>query len=156
MVTPLGWENYFGFVCTPRHRTYHNAKREGAFTVSYPRPRQVVLASLAAGPRCDDGSKPSLGSLDTFPAVEVDGVFIEEAFFFLECTLHQVIDGFGENSLVAGRIVAAHIDPAALRMHDRDDSDVVHGAPLLAYLDPGRFARIEKSFSFPFMADYKK
>ena len=25
MVTPLGWGNYFGFVCTPRHATYANA-----------------------------------------------------------------------------------------------------------------------------------
>jgi len=22
MATPLGWDNYFGFVCTPRHHTY--------------------------------------------------------------------------------------------------------------------------------------
>src|SRR5919202_1049626 len=51
MAMPMGWENYFGFVCTPRHRTYHNARREGVFTVSYPRPAQVILASLAAAPR---------------------------------------------------------------------------------------------------------
>ena len=50
-VFPRGWENYFGFVCTPLHATYHNIRREGAFTVSYPRPTQVVLASLAASPR---------------------------------------------------------------------------------------------------------
>src|ERR671938_222319 len=54
---PMGWENYFGFVCTPRHRTYHNARREGVFKVSYPRPTQVVLASLAASPRKGDESK---------------------------------------------------------------------------------------------------
>ena len=59
MAFPMGWENYFGFVCTPRHFTYHNARREGVFTVSYPRPTQVVLASLAASPREDDGAKPS-------------------------------------------------------------------------------------------------
>lgn len=28
LATPMGWENYFGFVCTPRHNTYHNVKRE--------------------------------------------------------------------------------------------------------------------------------
>jgi hypothetical protein len=28
MATPMGWQNYFGFVCTPRHRTYHNVRRE--------------------------------------------------------------------------------------------------------------------------------
>jgi len=33
MATPMGWQNYIGFVCTPRHRTYHNVRRERAFTV---------------------------------------------------------------------------------------------------------------------------
>ena len=41
---PLGWGSFFGFVCTPRHSTYHNVRREGIFTVSYPRPTRVVLA----------------------------------------------------------------------------------------------------------------
>ena len=53
MVTALGWENHFAFVCTPSHGTYVNALREGAFTVSYPRPSQVLTASLAAAPRCE-------------------------------------------------------------------------------------------------------
>ena len=68
MAFRMGWENYFGFVCTPRHATYHNVRREGAFTVSYPRPTQVVLASLAASPREADGTKPVLYALPTFPA----------------------------------------------------------------------------------------
>ena len=45
MVTPLGWQNYFGFVCTPRHGTYGNAQRTGVFTVTYPRPEQLVTVS---------------------------------------------------------------------------------------------------------------
>ena len=28
MVTPIGFSNYLGFVCTPRHRTYLNIKKE--------------------------------------------------------------------------------------------------------------------------------
>ena len=94
MAMPMGWENYFGFVCTPRHRTYHNARREGVFTVSYPRPVQVVLASLAAAPRESDGSKLAVDVLPTFPASEVDGLFIEDAYLFLECsTGSQTISG---------------------------------------------------------------
>jgi hypothetical protein len=54
MVTPLGHDNFFGFVCTPKHATYHNAKKEKAFTVSFVTPKQVVLASLTATPRCED------------------------------------------------------------------------------------------------------
>jgi len=30
MVTPMGWQNYFGFVCTPRHKTCANIERTGA------------------------------------------------------------------------------------------------------------------------------
>jgi hypothetical protein len=29
MAMPLGWENSYGFVCSPRHATYHTARREG-------------------------------------------------------------------------------------------------------------------------------
>ena len=50
MGMPLGWQNYFVFVCTPRHRTQQNIEQEKAFTVSYPRPTQLVLTSLAAAP----------------------------------------------------------------------------------------------------------
>ena len=27
MSTPIGWDNYYGFVCTPRHHTYGNIQR---------------------------------------------------------------------------------------------------------------------------------
>ena len=34
MVTPVGFSNYFAFVCTPRHSTYQNIRREKRFSVS--------------------------------------------------------------------------------------------------------------------------
>lgn len=150
MATPLSWQNYFGFVCTPMHGTYHNAKREGAFTVTFPRPGQIVETSLTATPRCDDRSKPLLRALPTRRSGVVDGVFLEEGYLFLECELDRIVDGFGENSLIAGRIVAAEVDETSLRMADRDDGDLLAGAPLLAYLAPGRYAKIDRSLSFPF------
>lgn len=153
---PLGWESYFGFVCTPRHTTYHNARREGVFTVSYPRPTQVVLASLAAAPREGDGSKPLLDALSTFPASQVDGVFVEDAYLFLECALDRVVDDFGENSLICGRVVATHVHEDYLRVSERDDQDLIHESPLLAYLNPGRYARITESYSFPFPAGFMR
>jgi flavin reductase (DIM6/NTAB) family NADH-FMN oxidoreductase RutF len=156
MAMPVGWGNYFGFVCTPRHRTYHNARREGAFTVSYPRPTQVVFASLAASPREGDGTKPALYALPTFPASEVDGIFIEDAYLFLECVLDRIVDDFGENSLIAGRVVAAHVSEDYLRASDRDDNDLIHEFPLLAYLSPGRYARVRDSNSFPFPANFMR
>lgn len=156
MAMPLGWENYFGFICTPAHRTYQNIRRQGTFTVSFPRPDQVVLASLSAAPRCDDRSKPSLAALPTFPATVVDGVFLQDAYLFLECELDRIVDGFGANSLIAGKIVAACVQPEALRVYDRDDGDLLSEAPLLAYISPGRYAQVERSFSFPFHSGFKR
>ena len=156
MAMPLGWDNYFGFVCTPSHRTYQNIRREQAFTVSFPRPEQVILTSLGATPRCEDDSKPTLTVLPTFPASVIDSVFLKDAYLFLECKLDRIVDGFGENSLIAGQIVAAYIQPQALRVADRDDRDLLIQAPLLAYLPPGRYAKIEQSFSFPFPQGFQQ
>lgn len=156
MAFPMGWENYFGFVCTPHHATYHNARHEGAFTISYPRPTQVVLASLAASSREGDGTKPALYALPTFPASEVDGIFIEDAYLYLECVLDRIVDDFGENSLIAGRVVAAHVREDYLRDTDRDDNDLIHESPLLAYLSPERYASIRDSNSFPFPANFMR
>lgn len=156
MAFPLGWDNYFGFVCTPRHRTYDNARREGVFTVTYPRPSQIVLTSLAATPREDGGRKPSVDALPTFPASEIEGVFVEDGYLFLECALERVMDDFGDNSLIAGRIMMAHVRPDYLRDSEKDDQDLVHEFPLLAYLSPGRYSSVGESYSFPFPAGFMR
>lgn len=156
LCTPLSWENHFGFVCTPRHSTYRNIQRTGEFTVTYPRPDQVVLSSLAASGRSDDDTKPVLAALPSRPAVHVDAEFFAHGSLFLECTLDRIVDGFGVNSLIAGRIVAAWSDPAALRTLDRDDADLIREHPLLAYVFPNRFAEIRETYSFPFPADFSR
>ena len=155
MAFPMGLENYFGFACTERHHTYTNAKREGTFTVSYPRPSQFLVTSLAAGSRCGDDSKPGLLALDTFPARQVDGVLVRNAYLHLECSEVRIVDGFGSNSLVTGKVVAVHLDEEALRANDKDDRELIRSNPLLAYLHPGRFATIEHTVSFPFPSDFK-
>jgi len=156
MAIPMGWQNYFGFVCTPRHHTYSNVRRDGVFTVSYPRPSQLVLTSLAASPRCGEEDKPALSVLPVFPASVVDGVLVDGAYLFLECELDRIVDDFGINSLIVGRIVAARVARDAERMDELEDQALVHDSPLLAYLHPGRFTTIEQSFSFPFPAGMKK
>ncbi len=156
LVTPLSWKNHFGFVCTPAHATYQNIKREGCFTVSYPRPTQMIVASLTAAPREDDGSKPSLSLLPTFPARQIDGLFVEDGYLFLECELDRIIDGFDINSLIAGRIIAAYVAPDSLRQSELDDNDLLVEAPLLAYLNWGRFANIRHSFAFPFTKGFSR
>lgn len=155
MAMPLGWQNYYCFVCSPRHATQRNIEATREFTVSYPRPEQIVETSMAAAPRGEDDSKPGLAALETFPATSVDGVLVTDAYLWLECMLERVVDGFGDNSLIIGSVVAASVDERALRASDSDDSDVIHGTPLLAYLSPGRFASVGESFSFPFPADFK-
>ena len=62
----------------------------------------------------------------------------------------RIIDAFDANSLIVGRVVAAHVHQDALRAEERDDQDLIHLSPLLAYLHPGRFAAIGESRSFPF------
>lgn len=156
MATPLGWENYFGFVCTPEHTTYQNVRRERVFTVSFPTTDSVVLASLAASPRCGDHSKPSLAALPTFAAEQIDGRFLQQASLFFECRLDRIIDGFGINSLISGEIIAAHLAPETLRSMDVDDQETIAASPLLAYLSPGRYAKIDQSFSFPFPSGFQR
>jgi flavin reductase (DIM6/NTAB) family NADH-FMN oxidoreductase RutF len=155
MVTPMGWQNYFGFVCCPTHSTCSNIQRSGEFTVSYPKPSQVLYSSLAASPR-QQGHKFVLDCFTTFPAQEVVGQLVEEAYLYFECRHLKTVDGFGENCLITGEIVAAYAEPDFLRSTDLDDQDLVHTSPLLAYLSPGRFAAIEHSNAYPFPAHMKK
>ncbi|MFW6191841.1 MAG: flavin reductase [Gemmatimonadota bacterium] len=157
LAMPLSWQDDYGFVCTPRHATYHNVREHGTFTVSYPRPSQVVVSSLTASPRCGDEEKgPILDALPTWPAPNVDGIFLRDAYFFLECELTRIVDGFGDNSLIAAKVVAAHADRDALRGSERDDAAAVAGASPLVYLSPGRYAELERSHAFPFPAGFRK
>ena len=156
LAIPMSWQNHFGFVCTPRHNTYQNIQRDKEFAVTYMRPSQTVLASLAASPRCDDGSKPITQAMPTFAAESVKGSFIQDGYLFLECELQQIVDNLGDNSLIIGRIVSARVAEDALRTSDRDDEDLVYTSPLLAYLYPGRFAEIKNSNKLPFPAGFKR
>jgi flavin reductase (DIM6/NTAB) family NADH-FMN oxidoreductase RutF len=156
MAMPLGWQNYFCFVCHPAHATQRNAERTGEFTVSFPGPEGVVEASLGAGPREEDGSKPTLEAIPVFAATRVDGVLVRDAHLWLECELERIVDGFGENTLIVGRVVVAAVDEEALRASDSDDSELIRARPLLAYLSPGRFAKISETFSFPFPLDFHR
>ena len=156
LAIPMSWSNHFGFVCTPRHNTYVNIVRQREFGVSYVRPSQAVLASLAASPRCDDGTKPVTRALPTIAAAQIDAPLIEHGYLYLECELERIVDEIDENSLIIGRIVAARAAADALRDSDRDDGELIVHSPLLAYLYPGRFAEISHSDAMPFPAGFKR
>ena len=156
MVTPMGWQNYFGFVCTPRHNTSRNIERTGEFTVSFPKPSQVLFTSLAASPRFETGDKPVIDYFKTFPATTVDASFVDDCYLYFECRHFKTVGGFGENCLITGEIVRAWADDEFLRHSETDDQETIHDAPLLAYLSPGRFATIDRSNAFPFPESMKK
>ena len=156
MATPVGWDNYFAFVCTPRHSTYRNMRESGYFTVSFPKPSQVVLASITAEPRCgEEREKPDLEHLSTFPATNIDGVFLEDSYLFFECKMEKIIDGFGKFSIIVGFVEAVLVDEDYVRRTELDDSRMINEAPLLAYLSPGRYAAIKNTNTFPFPSGFE-
>jgi flavin reductase (DIM6/NTAB) family NADH-FMN oxidoreductase RutF len=155
MAMPLGWHNYYCFVCSPRHATQHNVEATGEFTVSVPRPDQILQVSMAAGPRIEDGSQPTLAALETFPASTVDGVLVGGAYLWLECALERMLEGFGDNTLIIGRVLAASADERILRASEPNGESPIPHPPLLAYLSPGRFASVEQSSPFPFHVGFQ-
>jgi flavin reductase (DIM6/NTAB) family NADH-FMN oxidoreductase RutF len=156
LAMPLSWEGHYGFVCTRSHATYVNACREGFFTVSFPKPEQIVLTSLAAAPRCEDDHKHSLRAIPTIAASQVDGVLLLHAYLHLECELERVIDDLGANSLIVGRVVAAAVAEDSVRDDDQDAQEMIAHAPMLTYLHPGRFAKITETYAFPYHVGFKR
>jgi flavin reductase (DIM6/NTAB) family NADH-FMN oxidoreductase RutF len=157
MAMPLSWQNYFGFVCSPTHTTLKNLTKSGSFAVSYPRPDQVLLTSLAAAPRCGhEGEKVSLQAVRTVPAKLVTGDFVADSDVMLECEVDRLVEGIGPNTLIVGKIVAAHVHTEALRAQDLDDQDLIDRRPLMAYLHPGRIATVKETQSYPFPKGFKR
>ncbi len=158
MAMPLGFGPYFGFMGTPRKTTYRNIQREEVFTVSFPQPDQLVHTSLAASQREEDDSKPVIDAIPTVKAQKVEGVFMENSYLQLECTLHEIMGKFGEWEIIVGEIVAAYVHEDALRQEgdDADDNKLISESPLLAYLHPNRFSTIKESNNFPLPKDFKR
>jgi flavin reductase (DIM6/NTAB) family NADH-FMN oxidoreductase RutF len=156
LATPLGWNDYFGFVCTPRHATFRNIVAHPEFTVSFPRADRILHASLAAGERLVDGSKPTLATVPVFPARAVDGMLVEGCGLYLECALDRIIDGFGENSLIVGRVVAAAARRGFVRDEHVDDTELLSRLSPIVYLAPGRWGIVRETYTFPFPIGFSR
>lgn len=158
MAAPMGFDNYFGFVCTPDHKTYHNVRQNQEFTVSFPNPDQVLMASLTASNRKSVGDKSTsvLDALDVAWGHIVNAPVVSGCYLYLECALHKIVDGFGTNALITGYIHKAYVDENLLRTSEIDEGDQIARHPLLAYVANGRFAKIEQTFNFPFPKDFSK
>jgi flavin reductase (DIM6/NTAB) family NADH-FMN oxidoreductase RutF len=86
----------------------------------------------------------------------IEGVFLKDAYLFLECEVERIVDDLGENSLLIGRVAAAHVHEDGLRVSEQDDQAVIRENPLLAYLPPDRYAAIDETNAFPFPAGFEK
>lgn len=158
MATPIGQSNYYAFVCTPNHSTYHNVKKTREFSVSFPIPDKIVLTSLSASPRCEDLNykKSIVDILPTEKCESIDSVFFKDSYLFLECELVKIIDGFDNYSIIAGKIKEAFVNKDYIKVFDKEEYSQIYNNPLLAYIAYGRFARINETFSFPFPKGFKK
>jgi len=158
MAMPMGFSNHFGFIGTPRKSTYRNIQREKVFTVSYPKPSQLTVSSLAATQREDDDSKPILDQIPTAPAQEIEGYFVKDSYFQLECKQTECLGKFGEWELIVGEIVAARINKRMSRKisDSAGEGQLIYNNPLLAYLHPNRFSVIKESNVFPFPKEFKR
>ncbi len=158
MATPLGFDNYFGFVCTPRHGTYANVKNTGEFTISFPTPHQITITSLSASPR-EEGISKSQQIIEALPLVKatsMDAPLVKDAYLYLECELFKIIDGFGENSIITGRIRKAFVNRDYMRLSEQDEQEQLNKNPLLVYVANARFAKVGETFNFPFPKDFKR
>ena len=158
MATPIGQSNYFAFVCTPRHSTYQNIKKTGEFSVSFPIPDHIVLASLSATPRCNDSGtdKAIVKALPTTKCQSIDSIFFKDSYLFLECKLMKIIDGFDDYSIITGKIKEAYVDKEYLIESEKDEQQQIHENPLLAYVANGRFSKIKDTYNFPFPKGFNK
>lgn len=158
MATPLGFSEFFGFVCTPRHNTYHNIKKHLRFSVSFVKPDQVLLSSLAAIPRCavNNFSKEITNQIPTVTTKNGASIFLQDSYVMLDCALHKVIDGFDDYSLITGRIEQAMVHKNYKIVSDEGHQKQIYDHPLLAYIAQGRFASIKETLSYPYPKDFKR
>jgi flavin reductase (DIM6/NTAB) family NADH-FMN oxidoreductase RutF len=158
MATPIGFGNYFGFVCTPRHCTYDNIKETGVFSVSFPTPDQLLSVSLSATPREESISKSKtvITALPTIKAPSMDVLMIDGAYLYLECELFKIVDGFDDYSLITGIVKQVHVHKEYIRTSDQEENQQIREHPLLAYIAHGRFATIEETYNFPFPKNFQR
>lgn len=158
MATPLGFSDFFGFVCTPRHNTYHNIKKHSRFSVSFVKPDQILLSSLAAMPRCavKDFPQEITNQIPTITLNNEASIFVKDSYVMLDCSLHKIIDGFDDYSLITGKIEQAMVHKNYKIVSDEGHQKQIYDHPLLAYIAQGRFASIKETLSYPYPKDFQR
>ncbi len=149
LALPLGWDRYFGFVARDTETTHRNVTRDRCFTVSFPNPSSVIVTSLAAPHGNEEHRRAVVQAVPTVKAVSMDGVFVSDSYLFLECDLDRIVSGFGEYSLICGRIRRAAVSKDSLRLFEQDDQAMLQRHPVLAFLAPERYAILKSIRRFP-------
>jgi flavin reductase (DIM6/NTAB) family NADH-FMN oxidoreductase RutF len=150
-----GREQYFAFVCTPQHHTYQNLKTNKEFVVNYPGPELIERVSAAAQ-LAEDSDEIALAGLTSIPSVVVKPPRIKECYLHLECKLMEIKD-LEDSSLIWGKIVARSADKEASfeRGKSKENIRLLSKRPLLAYIYPDHYTKINVAEEFIFPKNYK-
>ena len=148
-------EQYFAFVCTPRHHTYQNAVANKEFVVNFPGPELIEKVSAAAQ-LAEDSDEIALAGLTSIPSMVVKPPRIKECYLHLECKLLEIKD-LEDSSLILGKVVARSADKEVSfeRGKSRENIRLLSKRPLLAYVYPDHYAKISAAEEFVFPKNYK-
>ena len=149
-------EQYFAFVCIPQHHTYQNIKSTGEFVVNYPGPELIKNVSEASK-IAENVDEISLAGLTSIPSTIVKPPRIKECYLHLECKLEE-IKGLDENaSIILGKIVARSADSEVSfeRGKSKENINLLSKHPLLAYVYPNHYSKIDAAEEFVFPKNYK-
>jgi flavin reductase (DIM6/NTAB) family NADH-FMN oxidoreductase RutF len=148
-------EQYFTFVCAPHHHTYQNIKANQEFVVNYPGPELIENVSAAAQ-QAENVDEIALAGLTSISSIAVKPPRIKECYLHLECKLAEIKD-LEDSSLILGKIVARSADKEASfeRGKSKENIKLLTKHPLLAYVYPDHYAKIDIAEQFVFPKNYK-
>jgi flavin reductase (DIM6/NTAB) family NADH-FMN oxidoreductase RutF len=148
-------EGYFAFVCTPDHHTYQNAKANREFVVNYPGPELIEKVS-AASQFAENEDEIALSGLTSIPSLVVKTPRIKECRVHLECKVVDVKD-LDDGSIILGKVVARSSDReiSFKKGMDAENINLLSKYPLLVYVYPDHYTRINTVEKFIFPKNYK-
>ncbi len=148
---PIGRKGYWAFACCARHHTYQNIEHQGEFVINFPGPgliERVAQTARDVPPGTDEIKEAGLTAME---ARRVKVPVVAECGVNVECRRHQVIDGYGDESLIVGEVVAVTIDEVLVDA----GVETLHTFPLLVYVYPDHYAVVDRVERFRFPEDYK-
>jgi len=148
-------EEYFAFVCTPKHHTYQNAKANKEFVANYPSPELIQKVS-ATSQSAENVDEIALVGLTGIPSLVVKPPRIKECRVHLECKVVEIKD-LDVASIILGKVVARSASKEASfeRGKAKERINLLSNHPLLAYVYPDHYTTIGSATEFIFPKNYK-